>query len=415
MKNLVFIIILFASFSCVQEKTKISEWRGPNRSGIYNETNLLKQWPEDGPKLIWSNEEIGNGYGSPVFVGDVFFITGEIDSTAFLFKFKTDGSMLWKKSFGNEWVVNWSGSRSAPTVVGNDVYVLTGKGDLSCLDAINGDEKWSFNILEKFNGVNTRFGLAEAIYVDGDKIYCMPGGPEYNLVALNRHNGELIWSCKGFGERPGYNSPQMITLPERKILVTFSAYHLMGVDAETGDLLWSHEQTNTKPEERGPGIGDTHANTIIYDDGYIYYAAGDGNGGVKLQLSEDGTSIKEIWNNKDFNSYMGGIVKIGDRLFGDGAVKQFLNVADANTGAIVDSLRAGHGAVIAADSLLYFYSYGGKVRLIDYRNDKLTQLSEMKITMGDKEYFSHPVINKGVLYVRHGSALMAYDINNRKI
>ena len=414
MRNVAFIISLFALFSCVQKKVEISEWRGPNRSGIYNETNLLKEWPEDGPKLIWSNEEIGNGYGSPVFTGDVFYITGETDSTAYLFKFKTDGSLLWKKPFGNEWVVNWSGSRSAPTVVGTDVYVLTGKGDLSCLDAVIGDKKWSLNILEKYSGINTRFGLAEAIYVDGDKIYCMPGGTEHNVVALNRHTGDLIWSSKALGERPGYNSPQMINLPERKILVTFSAYHLIGIDAETGELLWSHEQTNTKPEERGPGIGDTHANTILYENGFIYYVAGDGNGGVKLQLSEDGKSISEVWINKDFNSYMGGIVKVGDKIFGDSATKQLLNVADANTGAITDSLKVGHGSVIAADNLLYFYSFGGKVRLIDYSN-KLTQLSEMKITMGTKEHFAHPVIHRGVLYVRHGNALMAYDIKRKDV
>lgn len=201
MRNLALLIVLFAAFSCTQKQEKISEWRGPNRSGIYNETNLLKEWPENGPELLWSTEEIGNGYGSPVFVDDVFYITGEIDSTAYLFKFKLDGTILWKKPFGNEWVVNWPGSRSAPTVVGNDIFLLTGKGDLSCLDATEGNIKWSFNMMEKFGGVNTRFGLAEAIYVDGDKIFCSPGGAEHNVVALNRHNGELIWSCKAKGER----------------------------------------------------------------------------------------------------------------------------------------------------------------------------------------------------------------------
>ena len=46
----------------------------------------------------------------------------------------------------------------------------------------------------------------------------------------------------------------------------------MGFDTETGEMLWSHEQTNTKPEERQPGIGDTHSNCVIYEDGNIYYA-----------------------------------------------------------------------------------------------------------------------------------------------
>src|SRR5674476_705807 len=74
-------------------------------------------------------------------------------------------------------------------------------------------------------------------------------------------------------------------------------------------------------EKRLPGYGDTHSNTILYEKGFIYYAAGDGNCGVKLKLSDDGTKITEIWRNKSFDSFMGGIVKIGDYLYGSGTVK----------------------------------------------------------------------------------------------
>ena len=63
-------------------------------------------------------------------------------------------------------------------------------------------------------------------------------------------------------------------------------------------------------------ITDTHGNNIIFEDGAIYYSAGDGNCGVKLKLSDNGSQITEVWRNKEFDSYMGGIVKIGDYLFG---------------------------------------------------------------------------------------------------
>jgi len=39
-------------------------WRGPGRTGIYNETGLMKSWPSAGPALIWEAEGIGMGYSS---------------------------------------------------------------------------------------------------------------------------------------------------------------------------------------------------------------------------------------------------------------------------------------------------------------------------------------------------------------
>ncbi len=86
---------------------------------------------------------------------------------------------------------------------------------------------------------------------------------------------------------------------------------MMGFDTKTGQLLWSHEQDNYPLEKRGPGYGDTHSNAVIYEDGVIWYAEGDGNCCVRLNLSPDGTRITEVWRNKGFDSYMGGVVKLG--------------------------------------------------------------------------------------------------------
>ena len=195
------------------------------------------------------------------------------------------------------------------------------------------------------------------------------------------------------------------------LLVNFSAYELMGHDTKTGELLWLQNQDNTTPEERKPGLGDTHSNTIIYDDGFIYYAAGDGNGGVKLQLADDGKSIKEIWRNKDFDSYMGGIVKVGNHLYGCGTAKRDFKSINAETGEIEDIIKAGSGAVIAADSMLYYYNFGGHVMLITLNPTDMEIVGDFKMKKGAREHFAHPVINRGRLYIRHGNVIQAYDIS----
>ncbi|WP_297092184.1 PQQ-binding-like beta-propeller repeat protein [uncultured Draconibacterium sp.] len=411
MKNLFFLLIAALLFSCSSPQTKVYQWRGENRLGIFPENNLLKIWPEDGPTELWYTENIGDGYGTPTVTETEIFITGAIDSMATLFCIDLSGVIKWQVPFGKEWVINYPGSRSQPTVVDDLIYLGSGMGNLFCLNRSNGEVVWEKRFMEDFNGIYPRFGHSEAPVIAGDKVFWTPGGKEYNVVALNRFTGKLFWSNKGHGERSGYNPGTLIRLPSRQIFVTFSAYNMMGFDTETGELLWTHAQDNVPVEKRQPGMGDTHSNCVVFDNGYIYYAAGDGNGGVKLELNEDGSEITEVWRNKYFDSYMGGIVKIDNYLYGSATSKKLFRSINATTGQLCDSLKLGWGAVISADDMLYYYGQNGSFSLVDFNETgKMTQVSSFKINRGTKEHFSHPVIKNGILYQRHGQVLMAFDI-----
>ena len=188
---------------------------------------------------------------------------------------------------------------------------------------------------------------------------------------------------------------------------------MMGFDAKTGEMLWSHEQDNTPLDKRTPGIGDTHSNTVLFDNGSIFYAEGDGNCGVRLNLSPDGRSISEIWRNTGFDSYMGGILKLGNYLYGSGTAHPGLYSVNASTGAIVDSLALGSGALISADDMLYFYSQKGDMNLISNIEGDLAKVNSFRIKKGTGQHFSHPVVYKSVLYQRHGQVLTAYDIRKK--
>jgi len=406
------VITFFFLCSLLAYSQTIAQWRGIERNGIYTETNLLKSWPASGPVLLWENDAIGNGYGSPTITDNRIYICGEIDTVGYLFAFDHKGRMLWKSGYGNEWVLNYQGARCAPTVVADLIYVSSGLGNAACFDAKNGEKKWSVDMLKDLHGRFTLFGHAESLLVDGDKVFLVPGGIDTNVVAMDRFTGKVIWVCKGEGEIPGYNSPYLIRLPGRNVLVTFSAYSLLGIDAKTGELLWTHNQDNIPVAERKPGNGDTHSNTILYENGFIYYIAGDGNGAVKLQLSNDGKQIKQIWRNKVIDNYMSGFVKIGNYLYSCLSEKKELVSINANTGEIAGSIKAGTGTIIFSDELLYYYNQKGDMNLVKPDHGNLVLISSFKITAGTKEHFSHPVIHNGVLYIRHGKAFQAYDIKN---
>ena len=407
-----FLPLFLLLLSCSTSQPEISEWRGADRSGIYPDTELLTEWPEMGPKEIWTIDSLGRGYGSPQFTEDRFYITGEVDSMSILYCFDLDGNKQWQTILGKEWVTSFPGSRSAPTIVDDLIYIGTGMGDLYCVRTSDGSLVWSKDFTEDFQGIYPLHGHSEAAVISGDRVFWTPGGKTHNVVALNRMTGELIWSNPGFGERSGYNPGQLVVHDGRELFVTFTAAKLLGLDTETGELLWSHHQDVYTEEEREKiGIGDSHANSVIYRDGSIYYAAGDGNGGVRLGLSEDGSKITQVWRNPGFDSFFGGVILIGNHLYTSGTHSQYLYSIDATTGILTDSLKIGQGAVIAADGMLYYYNQRGEMNLIKYDEGKLEKVIFFKITKGTRHHFSHPVIHQGVLYQRRGEALMAYDIS----
>jgi outer membrane protein assembly factor BamB len=412
-KTLQYFIPVLLLISCSAEEV-IHEWRGSGRHGIFNESGLLKKWPEAGPAEIWAIEDLGNGNGSPSFADDRFYISGEKDARAILYCFSLDAKKIWETDLGPEWVKSYRGSRAAPTIAGDLLYYETGTGNLFCVERENGKIVWSKDFEKDAEGVPTFHGMTEAPVIDGDKVFWNPGGKRINVAALNRFSGELIWTSAGKGERSAYNQGNLIRLPSGNIFVTFSAYNLMGFNAETGELLWSQLQDNLPPEKRTFGMGDTHTNNIIYSDGSIYYQAGDGNCGVKLRLSDDGKTITEEWRNKRFDGYMGGIIKIDGHIYGTGTGSPMLYSVDAANGKMTDSLRIGSGALISADNMLYYYSQRGDLHLISYYNGKMKEISSFHISKGTQQHFSHPVIYQGVLYQRHGQVLMAYDIRAGK-
>jgi outer membrane protein assembly factor BamB len=408
MKLLLF-ITSFASLALFSGP-EINEWRGSGRTGVYPDKNLLDEWPAEGPAEILKIENIGNGFVSPVFAGERLFISGEIDSMSILFCFDLKGNKIWQAQLGKEWTRSCRGSRSAPTVAGDLLYIGNGFGDLYCVRSADGKVVWSKDLARDFAGVLPLHGHSAAPLVDGDLVFWMTGGKEINMVALNRFTGRLVWKNQGFGEVEGYNSPKLIELPSGKIVVTFSAYHLMGFDAATGKLLWSQEQDNIPPGQRKPGQGDTHSNTVLYEGGSIYYVAGDGNGGVRLRLSADGKSVSQVWRNTEFDSFMGGTVKVGSYLYGCGTAKPMLWSVNADSGSMADSLRIGSGAVISADNKLFYYTQKGDIYLVAIDNGRMKVKSSFRLRAGTMQHFAHPVINKGILYQRHGTVLVGYDI-----
>jgi len=401
MKTLLFFLLALLAFAFTRKESQIDEWRGPGRSGVYNESGLLKQWPAGGPKLLWAADSIGRGYGSPVIAGNQLFINGEKDSTTYLMSFDLSGKLQWKVAYGQEWVKNYPGARSTPTVVDDLVYVSSGKGDIACVKKADGSKVWSLNMISDLGGAINMFGYSQSLLVTGDLVYCQPGGKENNVVALNRFTGKLVWSQKGNSEVEAYGSPIIYKRGTRDLLLTFSELAFLGIDGKSGELMFISKMDTA---------GNLHGNIPILDGDDLYYTEGDGNRTVKYKLAADGSSVTEVWRNRDFDNIMGGVVRLGDKIYGTAHRQMYLKCLDMKTGQVTDSLKMFRGSTVAADGMLYVYTEKGDVNLVNPNAEKMQVVSTFKVTKGTKEHFSHPVIHNGILYIRHGETLLAYAV-----
>lgn len=405
-------IILVTIVGCKQNSDK-SEWRGPTRNGIYPEVGLLKEWPENGPELMWSFEGLGFGHSSVAVANEKVYVTGLKDTVASLgtlFTFDMEGKLLWEKDFGKDFTLNFYGTRSTPVVVENLIYIESGMGAVYCLNAEIGEQIWSVDFIKDL-GVDSvlQFGYAESVLIDGDNLICIPGGKDNNVVALNRFTGEIVWSSKGFGESATYNSPILVNHNGLKLVIAMTAASIMGIDANTGEMYWRVEQTQRNK---------IHANTPLYSKGKLVVSSADptdNSGLVQLQLSEDGKNAEVVWRNKKFRNLMGGTVKVDSCIYGSAYMKNDWQVIDWSTGEmLVQNKEISGGSIIYADGLFYCYAErDGEIALVDAAPDKFEIISKFEVPLGTKEHWARPVINKGVLYIRHGDALMAYTISTK--
>jgi len=404
MKKLVTLIVGVLLITVLNSTAqKATQWRGENSMGIYPAENMMQSWPETGPEIIWHFDQLGEGHSSPVFANNNIYITGMINNQGILFVFDTKGNLLKQYDYGKEYEVSWPGTRSSVTIVGNLAYLYSGYGKLGCLDLDNGNIKWTKDLFADFDGGNITWGVTESVVVDGDRVFVSPGGKINNVVALNRFTGNLIWSCAGLGELSAYNTPLLINLQTRQLLVVMMASNILGIDASDGKLLWNYEQPNKY---------SVHANTPIYHDGSLLCISGYGKGSVKLKLAEDGSSVTKEWFSTDLDNRMGGAVLIDGYIYGTGDANSKLTCVDWKTGETkYKSEEVYKGVVIASGNKLIVYSEKGDLLLAEANPTAYKPISKTKVELGLAQHWAHPVINKGILYLRHGNVLIAYKIS----
>jgi outer membrane protein assembly factor BamB len=278
-------------------------------------------------------------------------------------------------------------------------------GEMACLETAQGKEFWRKNYAKDLGGTRPKWGFSESPLIDGDKVVITPGGKEGSVVALNKKTGAVIWRSTGFTDAPHYSSLIVAQIGGVRQYVQLTAESVAGIAAADGKLLW-----------RAPRQGRTAViPTPIYSDGLVYVSSGYGIGCnlFKVAAAAGGKfTAEEVYANKVLGNKHGGVIKVGDFVYGHADDKGW-TCQDFKTGeAKWQNNKLGKGSLIYADGCFYLRAEDkGTIVLIEASPEGFKEHGRFEQPdRSNKKAWPYPVIAAGKLYLRDMDKLFCYDV-----
>ena len=405
-----FCAVLLAATPC--SAADWPQWRGVNRDDISGETGLLKKWPEGGPKKVWAFEDAGLGYSGYSIVGGTLYTMGARDAVEYVIAVDTaTGKEKWSVEAGPLYTNGWGdGPRCTPTVDGDMVYAIGGRGNLVCLKSADGKKVWEADLVSDLGGKLQSWGYTESPIIEGDLVVATPGGDQGTVAAFDKKTGKKKWQTKDWTDNAQYSSIIGVNLNGGRQLIQLTMQTLAGVDPKNGKVLWRSEfpgKTAVIP-------------TPIFKDGQVFVAAGYGVGCKSVKVGA-GNKVEELYANTDMVNHHGGVVLVGDHLYGY-SDRGGWTCMELKSGEVVWQEKAAlkKGAIHCADGMLYLLEEDtGTVVLIEATPKGWDEKGRFVIEPQTEQrnpkgkVWTHPVVANGRLYLRDQELLFSYDVSGK--
>jgi outer membrane protein assembly factor BamB len=378
-----------------------TDFRGPNRAGIYTGGPILLAWPSEGLKPLW-RQPIGGGYASFVIAnGKAYTIEQRREQEVVAAYDVATGRELWK----NGWDAHFSefmggdGPRATPTWHEGKLYALGATGEFRCYNAESGKVLWQKNILSDNGAANIMWGMANSPLVVDDKVIVTPGGRGRSVVAYNKRSGERIWGA--LDDQAAYTSPVVVTIAGQRQLLVVTAKRVVGMTVEDGTLLWEYPWTTM--------YEINSAQPIVTDSNHVFISAGYGHGSALLEISKDdnGFTARAAWENKNLkNRFNSSVLHQG---FIYGFDEGIFACIDARTGERKwKGGRYGYGQVLLAGDHLIVLAEDGDLVLLKAAPDAHKEMARFSAIEG--KTWNHPAIEGNVLLVRNAREMAAFNL-----
>ena len=383
------------------QKSDWPQFRGPHRDGRASATGLLREWPEQGPKLLW-RQPIGEAYASVVVVGDrLYTATSEKEKEFAVALDAATGRELWRQDIGPIFVQTefGSGTRSSATVDGDLVYIISGMGRLYAIKAADGAVVWSSDFQAAFGAGPPRFGYSSSALVVDDLLIADAGGASgKGIVAFDKRTGAVKWSAID-SKSAQYSSPLLVEIGGTRQLIIDRREDpeilALGLD---GSTLWSYR-----------GFAAGLASPVFVGPDKLFFSSANDGGGFLLRVKVEAgkSSVEEVWRNTVLKSHFHSAVAADGLLFGfDNAT---LKCVEVETGSQKWASRGfGKGSVIEADGLLFILADDGRLILAEKTAEAFRQKGLFQAMTGKS--WTAPTVAGGRVYLRDYDEIVAYDI-----
>ncbi len=324
---------------------------GPKRDSTSTEKGLLRTWPKEGPKVLWM-APVGIGYGGPAVSGGKVYLLDRNDTVGDNLRCLdlSNGKELWSFAYNAPGSFNHPGSRSTPTVDGNNVYTCGPLGDLHCISTSTHKPVWNKNIWKDFGGGSgipsgppgrpprgdraggpppggglppgggpppgggapgggelPRWGITQNPLIYRNLLIVASQTSQAGVVAYDKLTGELKWKSAALSGGVGYVSPSIVKVGGDDHLVMIMAGRgfgrnasggsVNGLDPLSGKALWTYG--NWQCGIPVPHAVDAGEGRVLITGGYSAGAAM-----IKVQKKEDDScGVTELFKNINFGAH----------------------------------------------------------------------------------------------------------------
>jgi outer membrane protein assembly factor BamB len=389
------------------------QWMGIHRDGRWTESGVVTEIGNKPLPVRWRTA-IGEGYSGPAVAQGRVLVTdyladkpdllnnpGQRDNRTgnerVLCLDLETGKQLWVYQYSRPYKISYAaGPRATPTVAGDQVFVLGAEGDLLCLKLDSGNLEWKKNLAEVYKAPTPMWGHSAHPLVHGDMLYCLAGGSQSVVVALDKNTGQEIWKSANASEI-GYCPPSVVKIAGAEQLVIWHADAVCGLDLTTGKSQWEYplapqyKMSIAAPQFQGNrmfacGIGDTAAMVEFDGQGLPSTTVWKG---VPKQCLYSGNATP-LWID---NTIYGADCQSGQFVAVDSKTgKRLWETFDLTTG--VPGRRASHGTafLVYNNGFSYLLAETGDLIIAKLSPDSFKVTGKMKVLEPTGECFGRPVV-----------------------
>ena len=386
-------------------------WGGPGGDFKVKAVGLSTSWPSEGPPQLWSRE-VGDGYAGILADGErLYTLYRQEEDEVVVALEPASGRTLWQHRYPAPILRELDsthrkygvGPQATPLLTREGLVTIGWNGTLHCLKKDTGEVVWSYELAGDFRSTPLSRGFSSSPIAYRDLVLCLVGGPGHGLMAFNARDGRVVWTRHDF--KRSHSSPILINVDGQDQLVGMMEEEVVGVDPETGELLWSHTH--------GLAGGLTVSTPVWGEDNRLFLSTAykGGSRALKLSRRKGKTSVEELWFTKRMRVHHGNVVRLDGMAYGFSGDfgPAFLSAIRVSDGEVAWRHRGfAKGTLLHADGKFIILDEDGTLALAVPGEKGIEVLAQAQ----PLEYncWTVPSLVGDTLYVRSRKKIVAFDL-----